>query len=258
MRTQEQVRALSRAGLAGMAVPRSVPDPLDTRVGGPLIVPKGKKAPTNQFGKPLLQLLLLRLSDLPRTEGNVLPESGWIQVLIEPDDPLDIPDASNQSAGFRVIQFEDGTAFDVSPVDPTAEGLDMIWNGFAEGEGVMSTGLSLTFEPVIEIAPNTHYKLERLPDGRRTKAFEDAFDAQYNALENERISCDVMIGGQAAFTQDDIRFYSGYGGLENLIRMSGSGQVFLWGDVGEANILVPVGDLGTGNLGNAVFHLDFH
>ncbi|MDC0136134.1 DUF1963 domain-containing protein [Sulfitobacter sp.] len=105
VQTDAQVRALARAGLAGMAVIGSEPGPLETRVGGPLIVPKGKEAPTNQFGKPLLPLLLLRLSDLPQTEGNVLPKHGWIQVLIEPDDPLDIPVPAPQGAGFRLYTF---------------------------------------------------------------------------------------------------------------------------------------------------------
>ena len=47
VQTDAQVRALARAGLAGMAVIGSEPGPLETRVGGPLIVPKGKEAPTN-------------------------------------------------------------------------------------------------------------------------------------------------------------------------------------------------------------------
>jgi len=45
-----------------------------------------------------------------------------------------------------------------------------------------------------------------IPDGRHTKEFNDAFDKQYYALEDERVRCDVMIGGQAVFTQDDIRY----------------------------------------------------
>ena len=134
----------------------------------------------------------------------------------------------------------------------------MIWESVTEGDGVMETGFSIEFEPVNDIGPNTHHKLDSLPDGRRTKEFNDAFDKQYYALEDERVRCDVMIGGQAVFTQDDIRYYDSYDGFENLIRMSGSGQVFLWVDVGEANIMVPSGDLGTGDLCNAVFNLDFH
>lgn len=206
VQTDAQVRALARAGLAGMAVIGSEPGPLETRVGGPLIVPKGKEAPTNQFGKPLLPLLLLRLSDLPQTEGNVLPKRGWIQVLIEPDDPLDIPVPAPQGAGFRLIHFREETEFDVYPVDPSGEGLDLIWDSVTEGDGVMETGFSIEFELVNDIAPNTHHKLDSLPDGRHTKEFNDAFDKQYYALEDERVRCDVMIGGQAVFTQDDIRY----------------------------------------------------
>lgn len=255
---EKELRDFARPGLCGTVRSKAAQTPLDTRVGGPLIVPKGSKMPTNALGRPLLPLLVIRLSDLPEAHGNVLPADGWIQVLVEAYDFWDVPMPISQGASFRVIHYAQGTEFDVHPVDPLVAKEHAAWDSMDNVPELFSAGLSIDFEPVLSSVPFNHYKLSDLTARFTTKAFDDAFDALHDALEDETPRCDVMIGGHAAFTQEDIRYQERYAGFENLIRMSGTGSVFSWGDAGEAPIMVPEKDLASGRLQNAIFYFDFH
>jgi len=257
-RTEQTRRGLVRPGLRGKAIANSKPGPLDTRVGGPLIVAKGTQTPSNEAGQALCPLLVIRLSDLPDVEGNVLPRDGWVQVLVEAHEPWEMPTPTAQGASFRVLHYPAGTEFDVHPVDMPAALDHLAWDSPEEDAALLIAGYSLEFEPVQDPALNTHYKLESLPDGPCTKAFDEAFDAMYYANQEERPGYDVMIGGQAVFTQEDIRYEPEYEGFENLIGLSASGSVFAWGDSGEGTIMVPEKDLRSGRLQNAVFYFDFH
>lgn len=258
-RSERQIKSLTRHGLAGKADLASNPGPFDTRIGGPLIVPKGMTPPSNAMGQPLVQLVLIRLSDLPDTAGHVLPKQGWLQVLLDGHDPWRLSEPTIQSADFQLIHHDDATDFDIQPLDPAVAKDHVAWDAFRDKDRLLSTGFSLTFTPVRDTPPPSHYKLEDLPDDEGgTQAFDEAFDKRYDTMDEQRESCDVMIGGQAVFTQEDIRHDKKYAGFENLIRMSASGAIFSWGDAGEASIMVPTEDLATGRLQNAVFYFDFH
>jgi len=255
---ENELRQFARHGLSGKVRSDAARTPLDSRVGGLLIVPKGTDMPTNALGQPLLPLLVIRLSDLPDTQGNVLPSEGWIQVLVEATEFWDVPLPMSQGGSFRIIHYPEGTEFDVHPVDPKVAKDHEAWKPNRIPLELFSTGLGLDFEAVLDSVPLWYYKLSNFPGRFMTKAFVDADDALSDEHARKMLCCDVMIGGHAKFTQEDIRYEKEYAGLENLIRMSGSGGVFSWGDAGEASIMVPENDLGSGRMQNAIFYYDFH
>lgn len=251
------------SGLRGRAVPHSDPDPLASRLGGPLLTPKGTSIAVDEVGERLQQILLLNLATLPTLKGVALPKAGWLQLLIGCDDMFGCKYPSQQGQGFALIYHPEGTSFDITTQD-YKPGQYPPWfsRDRSERDRIRITGRRLDFTPVLDTPTTAHHMLHDTLCGKgpRSAVMENALQELLTKLAEMRGRYDVMLGGHADFTQEDPRgsMPANYPAppameYENLIGLSSTGGSMMWGDVGEATILVPAADLAPDGIGDAGF-----
>jgi uncharacterized protein YwqG len=230
----------------------------DSRIGGPLIWPAGQTPPTDKSGAPLVLLAQIDLARLPAPLD--LPRAGILQMLIAPFDGWGCAFPSAQGNGFVLALHPPGTDF-AAPIPP-AEGAGPFRRRGPSGKTHAKDGAAITW--VLVNCPPTpaDYRLADLAHAgqRPSQAEEEEIDILYSDLSLQRGTYDIMLRGNPDFTQNDVREDPRFAGMINLMAFSSSGGAFMWGDAGEACVLIPPADLGANlaapDLSRAVYYWD--
>ena len=242
--------ALYREGLVGRCT-NEVPKLTDTRIGGPSVWPVGVPLPSDPQGRAMVQLAHINLADLPQING--LPREGVLQVHVAADDLLGCKFPSENGDGVLVVLHPADSVFERVPQD----GTDVEYTPIYKPE-ISAEGRKITWDKRAVPPPAWHYKL---PDPysasqERSPGVAAAYEDFLNDQADLRGLYDIMLLGHPDFTQEDPRYNAKYAGMENLIGFSSSGGAFMWGDVGEACILMAPADLAGFDLSKAIYYYD--
>lgn len=242
--------ALYREGLVGTCTDE-VPELTDTRIGGPKVWPTGLALPETPQGRRLIQLAHINLADLPQITG--LPKAGTLQVLVTDDDIWGCKFPSANGDGFLCVLHDADCTFDLVDEPQENEGYTPIYRS-----EIAKQGRKISWQKR-EIPPTCwDYRLKDPYNARVdwpdnvAKVYEDFLNEQADV----RGRYDIILLGHPDFTQEDMRRDRQYRGLENLIGFSSSGGAFMWGDVGEACILLPPEAFKSFDLSKALYYYD--
>jgi uncharacterized protein YwqG len=209
----------------------------DSRIGGPLIWPKGQTPPQDKSGTPLILLAQVDLATLPHALD--LPRAGLLQMLIAPFDSWGCEFPSTNGNGFVVILHPPGTKF-AAPIAPPS-GAGPFRRRGPSGKTYAAGGAGISWVLVNCPPAPADYRLARLATAgpRHNPAEEEEIDILYSDLSLQRGTYDIMLRGNPDFTQNDVREDARFAGMVNLLAFSSAGAAFMWGDAGEACVLVP-------------------
>jgi uncharacterized protein YwqG len=242
--------ALTELGLRG-TMTKEAAGPTDSRIGGPLVWPKGETLPVDETGRAFVLLAQVDLGSLPARLD--LPASGLLQVLITANEMFGCEFPSGQNAGMRVVIHPSDAEFapcpgpiagpDTSPIhikDAKPEGNKITWDLI----DCPPSGLDARLSDLI------------YPTPRASQAEEMATDAMIDAASVARGHYDIMLRGNPDFTQSDPREDPALAGMVNLIAFSSTGGAFMWGDCGEACFLIPAEDLPKADISRVIYYWD--
>jgi hypothetical protein len=244
------IAALTAPALRG-TITDGTPNLTDSRIGGPLAWPEGEASPLDDLGRPLILLAQINLAQLPTPLD--LPSEGLLQVLIATDDQFGCAFPSIQGDGMRVVLHPAGlalsahpmpaeqpehTPFKIHPAPPHGHALH--WQA-------IDCPPSTADEQIADLVWS---------DAPHSPARDAAIAAVVGEFALQRGDHDIMLRGNPDFTQEDPRHDPIYMGMVNLIAFSSSGKAFMWGDAGEACILLPSEDIGDQDLGRAIYYFD--
>jgi uncharacterized protein YwqG len=244
------IAALTAPGLRGTLMPEAA-SLTDSRIGGPLVWPKGQTLPVDETGRAFILLAQVDMASLPAPLD--LPRSGLLQILITADDMYGCEFPSAQNAGMRVVLHAKDAEFAPCPgpiAYPDATPISV--------KNLMPEGQKIAWEQ-IDCPPSfADSRLADLiyPDQRLSPDDESAIEAVNIAATKTRGHYDIMLRGHPDFTQSDPREDPALAGMINLIAFSSTGGAFLWGDCGEACFLIPPGDLPRANLSRVLYYWD--
>ena len=249
-RLGERIEALTRPGLKGHATGPAA-TPRTSRIGGPILWPVGRDMPK---GLPHMRCLAhIDLAELPPLSP--LPREGVLQVFIEIDDVWGCHFPSTQYEGFLIVLHRDVTDWsEVAPLKVADESMGMPIDLADPPEH----GLALRWEVAEIPPPDFDYRLRdvQFPYRLESHVYRRLEAEVYEPLQDRRGRYDVLLLGHAGFTQDDFRRPDRYADHENLIGFSSSGGAFMWGDVGEATIMIPAEDMAGMRLDRAIYSWD--
>ena len=247
-----RIAALTADGILCHARPE-LPDGIaSSRIGGPFAWPEGKPLP--DLGGPVGCAIQIDLADLPKGLG--LPEAGLMQLLLRADDVLGCDMPSMPGAGFALVVHPPGTAFesrDQSEVDTYH---------LPFSHATRAEGHALRFEAA-RVAPcaSDHRMADLVFGADRSDAFEAAIVRVLDGAR--RPPADAVLLGNPDFTQSDVR----EDGLEayetNILNLSSlgaglgkQGGAYMWGDSGEAVVLMRPEDLRAQRWDRAIYSWD--
>ena len=241
---------LYREGFRGTHTDAPAGD-LDSRLGGPILWPKGQTPPMDESGQMMVLLVQINLADMDGALG--LPKAGHVQVFVHVGEFFGLNLQDMTFGGFHAAYHPAGTEFDRHPfaMPPDAVTPFMI-------PGIEAEGRAIKWDRA-RIPPTFwDYRIEgkiralTLDDA----SADEALDKVWQALADQRGLYDVLLLGTPDFTQDDIRGDESLAGYENLVGFSSGGGAFMWGDAGEAVVLVPNEDLKRFDLSRAIYSWD--
>lgn len=252
-RLKNAVNEFSVAGLRGLVDTNTPVEPQGTRLGGPLLWPKGQAVPQDGEGKRLILLAQINLSTLPQRLG--LPDEGLLQFLIGTDDLMGADGFPTTNGKGCVIVLHPMTTIFEQHEDRTTEEAE--YSPF-QNRSVERSGIAIQWESVDWPPSPVDYRIEKIMnDGRKlSPADEDMTYLFLDEILQERGSFDILLGGNPDFTQYDIRSEDQRAEHINLAAFSSTGGAFMWGDSGEACFLIEPSALANGDLREVLYSWD--
>jgi uncharacterized protein YwqG len=249
-RLHDAITALTEPGLRGSMTPYAA-GPTDSRIGGPLIWPKGETLPLDETGRAFILLAQVDLSTLPAPLD--LPRSGLLQILITADEMFGCEFPSAQNAGMRVVLHPADASFAPcpNPVSSTADTPITVKNLYPQGQKIAWEHINCPPSFADSRLSDLLYPPQGLSPADKT-----AVETLNIATMQARGPFDIMLRGTPDFVQSDPRQDPAYRGMVNLIAFSSSGGAYLWGDAGEACFLIPKQDIAKAEFSRVIYYWD--
>lgn len=247
-------------------------DLFDSRFGGSYAWPNDNGSlapPPNNF----FCLLQLNLSDLNVSTPNFvtclsLPQSGLLQFFIRADDNYGMDATTFRGNGFQIVHHDLNRTAQWVRRRPLVSSADKLPLG-SRAEELLARGIRLSsFVQQANLPPsrNDH----RLESTARSVYWDDeqhcgashspAFDQWYEdhiiPLDHETSDATAWLGGHARWSQGDIRTQYPNDNYQALLSLASDGEIFQWGDMGDATFLVRRNDVKDRNFANALYSWD--
>jgi Domain of unknown function (DUF1963) len=217
--------------------------------------------------------------------SSFLPQSGLLQFFIRADDNYGMNDRDFRGSGFRVVYHADLTA-DVScwhhrpptgtsNCTATAERMttSFLPLGTRADELLTTYGIPITsFVRQDNVPPSRNdYRIETStrslltgqPDrgtasssSSSSFAFEQWYEERIIPLDHESSDAAAWLGGHPRWSQGDIRTHYPNEQYEALVSFASDGEIFQWGDMGDATFLIKEKDLLQHNFTNMLYSWD--
>lgn len=238
-----------------------------TRLGGPVWLPDGEQWPIDQNGHPLEFVAQLDFGAMPPLPD--YPDAGLLQWFVGRDDMFGANLEKPEQGNFRLIWHPGGAVGSRCAPPPPLKGKHERFNTPFEDAKVRETGIALTAaREDLATTPwddGLHEFLLSIGVGNGDSHAE--VEAMVDALPETQQRHHV--GGHPAFTQFDFRQPGGmpphnvnvpspYADADRVLFQLTSADGLLWGDAGEANVLIRRADLLARQFDRAIFWWDCH
>lgn len=230
-------------------------DPEDSRLGGPVYLPKNTEWPCASNGDKLLFLAQINFAQMPKIPD--FPETGIVQIFIADDDlfgaDFDHPERSQTKIFYHKTLDSSAKRHKNLPypfVKPENSTESM--TPF-QSEAVHKEGRVISFDATIKkMEPDlTHWKYEKIADGIQD---EEAIEKLWDELSLSRP--EHYIGGHISLTQSDFRYNPPYSKYDRILLQLGWDENIMWGDAGEMSLSIRRDDLINKRFEKTIFWWD--
>lgn len=246
----------------------------DSRFGGPYAWPNdnGSPAPPRDNFFCLLQL---NLSDLAVSAPSIssslpLPKTGLLQFFIRADTNYGMNDLNYLGPGFEIVHHDPSRTANWQQRHPSS-GLqtDLLPLG-NRSEAMLGVGIPIaSFIHQDNLSPSRNdYRFEKTTlsllwdsDQQQCRttssmAFERWYEENIIPLDHQTSDAVAWLGGHPRLSQGDIRTNYPNQNYEALLSLASDGDIFQWGDMGDATFLIRRDDLKNRDFSKALYSWD--
>jgi uncharacterized protein YwqG len=227
----------------------------ESRLGGPVYLPKGAQWPLDQTGGKLLFLAQINFAQMPMLKD--FPKTGILQIFIANNDLFGADFDTPEKGVLTILYHEaleanaechDNLPYPALRSDYSSEAYSPFLS-----EAVQTQGRAVRFDPAVkQMTPDlTHWKYDSIADGIED---EEAVEALWDELALERPA--HYVGGHISLTQSDFRYNAPYSEYDRILLQLGWDDNIMWGDAGEMSLSMRKDDIVNRRFEKAIFWWD--
>ena len=244
--------SLARAALILQPDPSIAAPEAPARIGGPVWLSEAENWPLDESGHRLEFVAQIDFGRLPKIAG--FPDQGVLRFFVGRDELFGANWEVPEQSGCKIL-WHDGPLAGGRLEPPTPLGADDM-SPF-ESESIRAHGLALAGHFARDLPDADSCEVEARLAGQSDRLGMNEIEDEIFELSQDR-KAGHRIGGYPMFTQPDFRRPGYYDDYDVLLLGLTSDEALMWGDVGEAMVLMRQVDLDARDFSRVIFYWDCH